>query len=75
MNAELMELAMEDGCDTAKELATWYQGYLRGEIAMIKSLRDELPEIDVDDDWVDDSKANDDADEYNAIHAFENQVF
>jgi len=50
MNAELMELAMEDGCDTAKDLATWYQGYLRGELAMIKSMRDDLPEIDVDEE-------------------------
>ena len=37
-----MELAMQDGCDTAKDLATWYQGYLRGELAMIKSMRDEV---------------------------------
>jgi len=50
MNEELMELAMADGCDTAKELATWYQGYLRGELAMINDLRGELelPEIDID---------------------------
>jgi len=47
MNAELMELAMEDGCDTAKDLATWYQGYLRGELAMIKSMRDDLNEVGV----------------------------
>ena len=48
MNGELMELAIADGCDTARELATWYQGYLRGELAMIKSMREDLPEIDVD---------------------------
>jgi len=52
MNAELMELAMEDGCDTAKELAIWYAGYCSGKVDGINALAGEirLPEIDVDED-------------------------
>ena len=58
-----MELAMADGCDTAKDLATWYQGYLRGELAMIKSMKDELelPEIDVDEPTFEELNPDDEA--------------